>query len=88
MKNVDIAAVAAVAVTRSLLISSMHMRYSSFLSQIGSSSPPLHTQVPPVSETMEALTAMMYAMAKKMARPPRISVKKRDPLRSLGLGVC
>jgi hypothetical protein len=40
--------------------------------------------VPPDSETIEEFTAMMYAMAKKVARPARISVKKREPLRSRG----
>lgn len=30
------------------------------------------------------LTEMMYAMAKKVARPARNSVKKRASLRSLG----
>lgn len=84
IQNVDSAAMAAVAVTRSRLICWMHMRYSGLESQMGSSSPPLHTQVPPVSDTMDELTAMMYAMAKKTARPARISVKKYDPLRSLG----
>lgn len=84
MQNVDSAAMAAVAVTRSRLICCTHMRYSGFVSQMGSSSPPLHTHVPPVSDTMDEFTAMMYAMAKKTARPARISVKKYDPLRSLG----
>lgn len=39
------------------------------------------TQVPPVSETTDELTAIMYAIAKKVARPARISVKKKDPSR-------
>ncbi len=70
------AEMAAVAVTMSRLISAAHSRYSSFFSQMGSSTPPLHTQVPPVSDTMDEFTAMMYAMAKKEARPARTSVEK------------
>jgi hypothetical protein len=73
MQKDDRAEMAAVAVTRSRLISATHSRYSSLSRQLGS---PPHPQVPPESETMEALTAMMYAMAKKAARPARISVKK------------
>jgi hypothetical protein len=34
------------------------------------------TQVPPVSDVMLLFTEMMYAMAKKVARPARSSVKK------------
>lgn len=36
---------------------------------------------------MLEFTLIMYAMAKKVARPARISVKKEDPLRSLGYGI-
>jgi hypothetical protein len=34
------------------------------------------THVPPVSETIVELTEIIYAMAKKVARPALISVKK------------
>jgi hypothetical protein len=34
------------------------------------------TQVPPVAEVMVLLTEIIYAMAKNVARPARISVKK------------
>jgi hypothetical protein len=62
MQNVARAEMAAVAVTRSFLTSAAHRRYCVSFSQgtcpaTGGAS---HTQVPPVSETMLALTAMMY----------------------------
>lgn len=76
----------AVAVTASRLMPWRQRRYASSLLQMGSASVPGQTQVPPESATMDALTAMMYAMAKKVARPARISVKKYEPLRSRGCG--
>jgi hypothetical protein len=39
--------------------------------------------VPPLSATMDELTAMIYAMAKKVASPARSSVKKYEPFLSL-----
>jgi hypothetical protein len=76
IQKVDKEAIAAVAVIRSRLISFEHNAYSVLFAHIGSSAPPLQTHVPPVSATILALTAMIYAMAKKVANPARISVKK------------
>jgi hypothetical protein len=61
MQKVPKADMAAVAVTRSFLISAAHKLYSMSLRQGGSPATggALHTQVPPVSATMPALTAMM-----------------------------
>lgn len=83
MQKLASAAIAAVAVTTSRLMAWAHIRYSSLDLHRGSSAGPLQTHVPPVSATIEALTAMMYAMAKKVARPARTSVKKSEPFRCL-----
>jgi hypothetical protein len=48
------AEMAAVAVTRSRLTSWTQRAYSGLVSQIGSSASPGHTQVPPLSDTMDA----------------------------------
>lgn len=53
------AEIAAVAVTRSRLTSAWHRAYASLTAQMGSSAPPLQTQVPPLSATILALTAMI-----------------------------
>ena len=84
MQNVARQDMAAVAVTTSRFTSDLQRRYSSLAMQMGSSGVELQTQVPPLSDTMEALTAMMYAMAKKVAMPARISVVKMAPFRSVG----
>jgi len=76
MQKVDSAAMAAVAVTMSRLISCVHRAYSAFVAQKSPMSSAGQTQVPPVKEVMLLLTEMIYAMAKNVARPARISVKK------------
>jgi hypothetical protein len=53
------AEILAVAVTRSRFTPEMQSRYSWLLSQTGSASVPRQTQGPPLSDTMDALTAMM-----------------------------
>jgi hypothetical protein len=61
MKKEPRAEIAAVVVTRSFLISALQSRYS-VLSRHGiapGAVVSLHTQVPPLSATMLALTAMM-----------------------------
>lgn len=75
---------------------------------MGSAAVDSQTQVPPLSATMLALTAIMYlplrsagalhetpppesqthAMAKKVARPARASVRKSDPFRDFGYGTA
>src|SRR5258708_4742490 len=47
-------------VIRSLLISSLQRLYSALIEQIGSSTVPLHMQVPPVCARIMAFTEMMY----------------------------
>ena len=54
MQKVVKADMAAVAVTRSRLTSWTQRAYCGFVSQMGSSGRPGHTQVPPVSDTMDA----------------------------------
>lgn len=75
MQKLVNAEIAAVAVTRSRLISCTHSMYSASESQRSGLSAG-QTQFPPDWETMLALTAMMYAIAKKVAKPALISVKK------------
>lgn len=72
---------AAVAVTKSRLMPSLQSEYASSAAH-SAADLQSETQVPPESATIAALTAMMYAMAKKVARPARSSVKKYEPLRS------
>lgn len=59
MKKVASAEIAAVAVTASRRMLWTQSMYSLLLSQTGSSSVAVHTHVPPVSATMDALTAII-----------------------------
>jgi len=83
MQQLVKAAIAAVAVTRSRLISCTHNMYSGSESHKSVLSAG-QTQFPPDWETILALTAMIYAIAKKVAKPALISVKKKEPGRALG----
>ena len=83
MQNVVKAEIAAVPVTKSRLISERQSWYSGFVSQ-RSGLEGGQTQVPPESDTIVAFTEMMYAIAKNVARPALISVKKKEFGRSRG----
>ena len=83
MQKLVNADMAAVAVTMSRLTSCTHNIYSGSVSHKSGLSGG-QTQVPPDWETMLALTAMIYAIAKKVARPALSSVEKEEFLRGFG----
>lgn len=71
MRKLESAEIAAVVVIRSLLTSSTHARYVASEVQ---PSPVGHTQVPPVSERMDALTDILYRVIRQLYN----ATKKQD----------
>lgn len=68
MRKLESAEIAAVVVIRSLLTSSTHARYVASEVQ---PSPVGHTQVPPVSERMDALTDILYRVIRQLYNATR-----------------